>query len=253
MICLRRANLRRHDRCDGQDVWLTFFSQQPPSALDHGFGSLECLNEVSLAPGAHLAGRMQPGAEVVTYVREGSLALDDIKGGRIIVQAGEYRRTNATRAVCARGMNASRSAWVHFFQICLSPAGVDPDPACEQKRFSTADRRGGLLVVASQDASKGSLLVHQQATILSAILDPGQHVVHELTANRSAWLHLVRGEAALGDITLTTGDGAGLVGERSVSFTARDTVEVLLIDLGAFPTASCRTGLVQPPDMAAGT
>jgi redox-sensitive bicupin YhaK (pirin superfamily) len=64
------------------------------------------------------------------------------------------------------------------------------------------------------------------------MLDPGQHVVHELSQGRRAWLHLVRGEVDLGDIILTTGDGAGFTAERAVSLTAREETEILLLDLG---------------------
>lgn len=64
-----------------------------------------------------------------------------------------------------------------------------------------------------------------------AMLDPGQHVVHELLSGRSAWLHVVKGEVTLGDITLTPGDGAGISAERAVSFTARGQTEVLLVDV----------------------
>jgi redox-sensitive bicupin YhaK (pirin superfamily) len=66
----------------------------------------------------------------------------------------------------------------------------------------------------------------------SALLEPGQHVVHELSQGRIAWLHLVEGEATLGDIVLTTGDGAGVTGERAVSLTAQSETEILLLDLG---------------------
>ena len=66
----------------------------------------------------------------------------------------------------------------------------------------------------------------------SAMLESGQHVVHELSQGRSAWLHLVEGEVTLGDVVLTEGDGAGLVAERAVSLTARETTEILLLDLG---------------------
>lgn len=65
----------------------------------------------------------------------------------------------------------------------------------------------------------------------TALLDPGTHVVHELPPGRSAWLHVVAGEAALGDLVLTTGDGAGFTGERAVSLTARLETEILLLDL----------------------
>ena len=98
---------------------------------------------------------------------------------------------------------------------------------------SAAQRRGGLCVVASSDARRGSLRIHQDALVFSALLDPGQHVVHELSQGRSAWLHLVQGEVALGDLILTTGDGAGVSAAPAVSFTAREPTEVLMLDVGA--------------------
>ncbi len=36
----------------------------------------------------------------------------------------------------------------------------------------------------------------------------------------------------MGDIVLTTGDGAGVTAERAVSLTAQSETEILLLDLG---------------------
>ena len=65
------------------------------------------------------------------------------------------------------------------------------------------------------------------------MLGPGKHVVHELREGRSAWLHLVEGEITLGDVVLSSGDGAGVTAEYAVSLTAREETEILLLDLGA--------------------
>jgi hypothetical protein len=46
---------------------------------------------------------------------------------------------------------------------------------------------------------------------------------------------MVEGEANLGGITLTTGDGAGIRAERAVSFTAAVSTEILLIDVANEP------------------
>ena len=46
-----------------------------------------------------------------------------------------------------------------------------------------------------------------------------------------AWLHIVCGQVALASIELNAGDGVGLRAERSVSFTAREASEVLLLDV----------------------
>jgi quercetin 2,3-dioxygenase len=66
--------------------------------------------------------------------------------------------------------------------------------------------------------------------------------VHELRDGRSAWLHLVEGEVTLGDVVLSTGDGAGLTAERAVSLTAREETEILLVDLGAERPRSRKPG-----------
>jgi redox-sensitive bicupin YhaK (pirin superfamily) len=79
------------------------------------------------------------------------------------------------------------------------------------------------------------LRTHQDALIFSSILDPGHHLFHELLPGRSAWLHLVCGEATLNNIILTQGDGAGVTIEPSVSLTVQEKSEILLVDLGPAP------------------
>ena len=145
-----------------------------------------------------------------------------------VIQAGEFQRMTAGRGLRHSETNASRTEWAHVFQIWLRPSEAGLEPGHEQKRFSAAERRGGLCVVASPDARRGSLRIHQDALVYSAMLDPGQHVIHELSQGRSAWLHLVQGEVTLGDIVLTTGDGAGVTAEPAVSLTAREETEILL-------------------------
>ena len=235
MITLRRAEERRHDRRRQQEVWLTFSAQDRDDPLADGFGTLEILNEDRLPPGAGL-GHPHHDAEVITYVREGSLAYEDSTGRSGKIQAGEFRRLTAAQGIRHSETNASRTDWAHVFQIWVRPSAVGLEPTHEQKRFSAAERRGLLRVVASPDARRGSLCIHQDALIYSAMLDAGQHVVHELPPGRSAWLHVVHGEAILGDLVLTAGDGAGLTAERAVSLTARGGTELLLLDLGQSDT-----------------
>jgi hypothetical protein len=43
---------------------------------------------------------------------------------------------------------------------------------------------------------------------------------------------VVQGEITMGDLVLTTGDGAGLTDERAVSLTAQAKTEILLLDVG---------------------
>jgi quercetin 2,3-dioxygenase len=233
MITLRRAAQRHHERRRKREVWLTFDRQNRTDPLAGGFGALETLDEDHLSPGADLPPRPHRDAEIVTYVRDGALAYDDSSGRSGVIQAGEFQRTTAGRSSHHSETNASRTDWAQVFQIGLRPAQAELEPGLEQKRFSAAERRGGLCVVASPDARRGSLRIHQDALLYSAMLGPGTHVVHELGPGRRAWLHLVAGEITFGDVVLTSGDGAGLTAERAVSLTAREETEILLLDLGA--------------------
>jgi redox-sensitive bicupin YhaK (pirin superfamily) len=232
MIMLRRANERHRERPRKQEVWLTFDSEDRADPLADGFGTLAMLNEDRLPPGGDLPRHPHHDVEIVTYVREGALAYQDSMGRSGVISAGEFQRMTAGRGIRHSETNASRTDWAQIFQIWLRPSEAGLEPSRDQKRFSAAERRGGLCVVASPDARRGSVRVHQDALMYSAMLDPGQHVVHELSHGRSAWLHLVDGEVILGDIVLTTGDGAGITSERAVSLTAREEAEILLVDIG---------------------
>jgi hypothetical protein len=151
--------------------------------------------------------------------------------------AGEFHRVTSRNNLrhSKIKMNASRGDWAHFYQLWLRPSEAGPEAEPVQKRFSAAERRGRLCVVASPDARRGSLRIDEDALICSALLDPGQHVVRELSRGRNAWLHIVHGAVALGDTVLTTGDGVGITDEPAVSLTAREKSEVLLVDLAALP------------------
>jgi redox-sensitive bicupin YhaK (pirin superfamily) len=235
MIALLRANERHHDSGRNREAWNTF---EP----DHGFGMLEFLDENRLPPLASLPPREDHDAEIVTYVRDGELAYEDSLGRSGIVQAGEFRRLTAARGIHHSERNASRTEPAHVFQLWVRPAVGDVEPCHEQRRFSAAQRRDLLCVVASPDGQAGSLRIRQDAFILSAMLARGHHVIRELSLSRRAWLHVVQGEVAIGVHVLATGDGAGVTGERAISFTAREEAEVLLLDLGADLRRSSITG-----------
>jgi redox-sensitive bicupin YhaK (pirin superfamily) len=227
MLKLCRAGERLPNHRRRRETWCTF---DPGGA--GGFGTLECLNEDRLPPGAGVPPISHRDAEVVTYVREGSLAYQDATGRSGVMQAGEFQRWATGQGNHHSEANASRTHWTQVFRLWLSPSEAVLVPDVEQRRFGTAERRGVYRLVASPDARRGSLRLHQDVLVFSSILGPGLHLVHELAEGRTAWLHVVHGEVSLGDVILTTGDGAGFAGERAVSLTAREDSELLLVDLG---------------------
>jgi redox-sensitive bicupin YhaK (pirin superfamily) len=231
MIALRRAEERHHDRSEGQEVWRTFRPEEGEDSFADRFGPLAFFDEGRLALGGRIPRRPARDGELLTYVREGSLSLDDSLGGLGVIHAGDFQRITAARGRRLTAANASTGGETHVFQIGLRPSTAKLAPAHEQKRFRPAERRGALCLVASPDGRGGSLHVRQDAFLYSAVLDAGGQVTHPLARGRRAWLHLVHGMATFGELVLGTGDGFGVSGECAISLTALEETELLLLDL----------------------
>ncbi|MFA7329477.1 MAG: pirin family protein [Candidatus Delongbacteria bacterium] len=236
-MSLSRATARHHDGRQGQDLWQSFRPPDPADPSAGGFGFLSSLEENRLPPGALVGARPVLDMEILTYVREGVLAQDESSGKTGLLLAGEFQCRVHRRGSRLRERNASASRWAHAFRLTLRPSRAGRTPTCEQKHFPSADRRGWLCVVASPNGRLGSLLVHPDVQLYSTLMDLGQHLVHQLPPGRMAWLHVVEGEIAIGDLVLTSGDGVGVTAEAAVSFTARLESEILLLDLGPDPRA----------------
>jgi redox-sensitive bicupin YhaK (pirin superfamily) len=235
MITLRRNSERRHVKGGKRAMWRTFCPEDCPGPSADEFGVLTTLDEIRIPPGGDSASYSHEEAEIVTYVYRGTLAQEDPTGSSGVVQAGEFQRMNISRGIRHKETNASRTDWAHIFRISLRSSNVGLDGGHEQKRFAAAQRRNVLCVVASPDGRKGSLRISLDALVYSVVLDAGRHLIHELLPGRSAWLHLIYGEATLQDVVMTQGDGGGLTTERSVSLTAQENTESLLVDLGQAP------------------
>jgi redox-sensitive bicupin YhaK (pirin superfamily) len=233
-MAVRRNEERQHLKRRAHDAWLTFGLGTRSRRYSRGFGALLGFDEARLPPGAaaQVARNTVYDVEVVTYVLEGSVSARDSRGRQRSLDAGEFQRRHAARSDRTGYRNASPGDWAHTFQIALRRPRADVDREVEQKRFAGGDRRNGLCMVASPDGRGGSLQLRSDALIYSAMLQLGQHVVHELPPGRGAWLHIVQGEARVGNVVLKTGDGLGIANERALSLTATDATELLLVELG---------------------
>lgn len=253
MITFRRAKERSHDRGREHEIWLTFPAKLREAPFADGFGDLGGLADVRLEPGVGIPPGPAHDAEIVTYVAEGALAYEDASGRSGIAYAGEFLRTTAIRAVRRDEANGSETDRTRVLQLWLRSSEAALVTSYEQRRFTRAERRGRLRVVASPDGRNGSLHIDHDALLYSCLLERGQHVVHGLSQVRMAWIHVVLGALSLDEFVLTAGDGAGVSRERAVSVTALERSEILLLDLAQEPrgppdrwAASTYIGPVRP-------
>jgi quercetin 2,3-dioxygenase len=234
MIVVRKAAERRYQKDPGQDCWHSFGPLgEPPLG---NFGSLEVFRERRFTPRA-AAREPRQEAEIITYVREGSLAYEDSLGQTGVLRRGEFQRMTTGLGLRYREMNVSPIHYAHVFQIWLRPNQLGLAPGHEQRRFSVAERKGRLCMIASPGGIQGSLKIHQDAVLYSGLFEAGQRVVYALDQGRGTWLHVISGEVKMSTITLGAGDGAGISEEAAVEFLVQEETEVLLLDLGGFPAS----------------
>ena len=215
MFTLHRNSERHHVHDNTHDTWSTIYRESCPDPFDSSFNVLNTLDEIRISPGGSIdVSHPRQEVEIVTYVYRGSLAQKDTSGRSNVISTGEFQRITIDRGLHYKKTNGSHVDWTHIFQISLCSLhrlDVGSNCDCEQKRFTAAQRRNTLCVVASPDRRKGSLHLHQDTVIYSSILEPGHHFVYEVHPRSSAWIHIVYGEAILNDMVLTQGDGVGVI------------------------------------------
>jgi redox-sensitive bicupin YhaK (pirin superfamily) len=239
MILLRKSGERQRVRRSRYTGWLSFRHDDPTDDLASGFGALRQLSEQQVGPGAGLPLRESSQSELVTQVIAGTVVHGRTRVRTDQLQAGEIQRVVGARELRLRHHNPSATDSAHVIQLWFSSEAPLPAPDLEQRRFPAASRRGRLLLVASPDGRDGSLRIHHNALVYSALLERGQHLVHGLSPGRGAWLQVLSGRATLDQLWLSPGDAVAISWERSVSLTADASAELLLVELdeGSVPNA----------------
>ena len=197
-----------------------------------GFRSLRVINEDRITKGAGFPTHGHRDMEILTYVLEGGIAHKDSMGTGSTIVPGDVQLMSAGTGVTHSEMNASKEQGAHFYQIWIMPDRPGHAPRYQQKQFPVDERRGVLRVVASPDGRDGSLMIHQDAVLASAVLAPGQTVTHAVRDKRNAWVQVARGSIEVGGTTLVAGDGlAATGGPGELAIAAVADAEILVFDL----------------------
>jgi redox-sensitive bicupin YhaK (pirin superfamily) len=242
MIIIRRNSERLHVQRGKQDTWLTFYHNERAELATDNFGVLLAFNEILLPTGEISAQVKGKGAEIISYVYRGVLAQQDSGGNSGVVSAGEFQRMIIGSGIRHKETNPSHTESTLIFRVSLHPSEAGLDSVQEQMLFPAAQRHNQLCAIASPDGRKKSFRMLQDAFVYSSILAPGRHLVHELLPGRSAWLHVICGQAVMQEIILSEGDGVGVTIQPSVSITAKENAEILIVDLGPAPRSFTKSG-----------
>ena len=231
MITLRPSGERMQTNIGWLNSRHTFSFGEHIDPRFMGYRALRVINEDRVAPGQGFGTHPHRDMEIISYVLDGALRHEDSLGTGSIINVGDVQRMSAGTGVLHSERNASDSEPAHFLQIWLLPERTRIPPSYEQRTFPLSNRQGRLTLIASRDSRDGSIQVHQDVDLYSAILGHGESVRHALAAGRHAWVQVARGDVRLNGTTLSAGDGAAVTAEPELSLAAATDAEVLLFDL----------------------
>jgi hypothetical protein len=196
-----------------------------------GFRSLRVINEDRVAPNTGFPTHPHRDMEIITYVLAGKLEHKDSLGTGSVILPGDGQRMTAGSGIRHSEFNPSTTEAVHFLQIWILPEKGALPPSYEQKSFAQAEKSGKLRLIASPNASQGSVKINQDVQLYVTRLKAGEEVSHEFVPGRYGWLQVAHGAVELNGKKLNQGDGAAISEEPKLTIKGTEDAEVLLFDL----------------------
>jgi len=231
MMELRPARDRGHADHGWLNSWHSFSFANYYDPKHVQFRALRVINDDTVEPGGGFGTHSHRDMEIVSYVLDGSLAHKDSMGNGSIIRPGNVQRMSAGTGVQHSEFNPSQTEKVHFLQIWFIPNAVGINPSYEEKYFDDAEKRGRLRLIASPDGIDGSVTIHSDAKMFAVLLEAGEQVEHPLAQDSYVYVHVARGDVALNDTPLQSGDGAMLAGGERVVLAKGRNAEVLVFEL----------------------
>lgn len=233
---VRRGADRGHADQGWLKSWHSFSFAEYHDPRHVHFGPLRVINEDFIAPSSGFGTHGHSDMEIITYVLDGELTHKDSMasggGEGAVIRPGDVQRMSAGRGVLHSEFNRSPDQPVHLLQIWIIPNVTGIAPSYEEKRFSAADKRGRLRLVASGDGRDGSVTLHADAALYAGLFDGGETATFRLADSRRAYLHVARGSVVVDGVALAAGDALKIVEAGDIVIESGRAAEILLFDLG---------------------
>ena len=195
-----------------------------------GWGAIRVWNDDVIGPQSGFPPHPHRDMEIITYVRTGAITHEDSLGNRGRTAAGDVQVMSAGTGVRHAEFNMEDEPTT-LFQIWILPRAPGGEPGWGAKPFPKEDRAGRWNTLASGFAEDGDALpIRADARVLGATLRAGEQLTHSVGEGRHAYCVPATGAIAIGDQRFTARDGIALSGGQTVTITAIEDAEIILVD-----------------------
>ena len=227
-------DVRRFDTLGGANHgWLnarhhfSFANYYDPARM--GWGRLRVWNDDEIAAKSGFPPHPHADMEIITYVRTGAVTHEDSMGNRGRTGAGDVQVMSAGTGVRHSEFNLEDDMTT-LFQIWIETDRPGAQPSWGAMQFPKSDRSGRFTVLASGAPADGALTINADAKVLGATLKAGESLTYDLAPGRRAYLVPAVGAVEVNGVALNARDGAGIVDEPTLTITAQDDAELVMVD-----------------------
>ncbi|MHA7818033.1 MAG: pirin family protein [Erythrobacter sp.] len=207
----------------------SFASYHDPSRVN--WGSLRVWNDDTIQPGTGFPTHPHNDMEIITYVRKGAITHRDSMGNEGRTEAGDVQVMSAGNGVRHSEYNLEDEE-TQIFQIWIIPESRGGEPHWGAREFPKDDRAGAFITLASGAANDDDALpIRTDARVLGATIRAGESVTYTpSSAERHLYLVPATGKVKIDDVEAKARDGVAITQLDSVTITALEDSEVVLVD-----------------------
>jgi len=198
-----------------------------------GWGNLRVINEDRIEAGKGFGEHGHQNMEIISYVLAGELAHRDSLGNVKGIPPGDVQRMSAGTGVRHSEFNHAAGQQTHFLQIWIMPNQQNVKPSYEQKTVPVQKKQGALVLIASAEGQDNAVKIYADAKLYVGLFDQAQSANLTLDSSRKAYVHLIKGELKVNDLSLSGGDALLVSDETELTLTNGQGAEVLVFDLAA--------------------
>jgi redox-sensitive bicupin YhaK (pirin superfamily) len=196
------------------------------------FGTLRVINDDCVEAGMGFGIHPHRDMEIISIPLEGSLQHQDSEGHQRIISKGEVQIMSAGSGIRHSEKNASQTEQVKFLQVWVVPKKLGIPPRYDQKNFMQNTKPNKFLTVVSPDGREGSIMINQDAFFSLGHLGQGEPSIYQKKQmGNGLYIFIISGEVFVDGKEFHTRDGIGMENFQSVRFEAKNSAEVLLMEV----------------------
>ena len=194
------------------------------------WGSLRVWNDDRIAAKSGFPPHGHSEMEIITYVRSGAISHRDSMGNEGRTEAGDVQVMSAGTGVQHSEFNVEDEECT-LFQLWIVPDKRGGEPHWGARQFPKGERSGQFVTLASgREGDDDALPIRADARVLGATVKAGESVTYQTAKSRYLYLVPATGRVKVEDTEAKARDGVAITDRDSVTITALEDAELVLVD-----------------------